>query len=53
MDTGRAIEFDAAHVLLQQPGGIFRGMVDALGASEVERIQRTARDKYESSQKLS
>lgn len=53
MDTGRAIEFDAAHVLLQQHGGIFKGMVEALGASEAERLTRGAREKYESLQKIS
>lgn len=53
MDTGRAIEFDAAHLLLQQPNSIFKGMVNALGPSEVERITRAARDKYDSLQKLS
>lgn len=51
MDTGRAIEFDAAHLLLQEPSSIFKGMVEALGPSEIERINRAAREKYESLQK--
>lgn len=53
MDTGRAVEFDAAHLLLQQPAGIFKGMVNALGPSEVERVTRAAQEKYDSLQKLS
>lgn len=51
MDTGRAIEFDAAYPLLHEPSSIFKGMVEALGPSETERIVRTAREKYESLQK--
>lgn len=46
MDAGHAIEFDAAHTLLQNESGIFNGMVQALGSQEFERLAQTALEKY-------
>lgn len=53
MDTGVAAEFDAPHVLLQQGRGIFFEMVHTLGAQEMERLTNVAKEKFESTQKLS
>lgn len=52
MDTGVAAEFAAPHELLQQGSGIFYEMVHTLGAQEMERLCRVAREKYESTQKV-
>lgn len=46
MDAGQAVEFDEAHVLLQNKSGILRGMVDALGPNEYKRLAQIAYDKY-------
>ncbi|XP_055638062.1 ATP-binding cassette sub-family C member 4-like [Toxorhynchites rutilus septentrionalis] len=46
MDAGRAREFDAPHVLLQQEGGILRDMVEATGPSESESLKNIAAETY-------
>lgn len=46
MDAGRAREFDAPHILLQQEGGILRDMVEATGPSESESLKRIAAETY-------
>lgn len=46
MDSGRAIEFDEPHNLLENESGIFNGMVKALGPIEFKRLSKTALDKY-------
>lgn len=53
MDTGVAAEFAAPHELLQQGHGIFYEMVYTLGAQEMERLKNVAKEKFESTQKLS
>lgn len=53
MDTGIAAEFAAPHELLQQGRGIFYEMVHTLGAQEMERLTNVAKEKFESSHKLS
>lgn len=42
MDAGKVIEFDEPHSLLQNEGGIFYGMVKALGEYECDRLIRIA-----------
>lgn len=53
MDTGRAVEFDEPHILLQKTDGIFRDMVNALGALEAKRLAHLADAKFKSKHKLS
>lgn len=53
MDTGRAVEFDEPHNLLQNNDGIFHDMVKALGPQEYERLALLATEKYDSKRKLS
>lgn len=53
MDTGRSVEFDEPHNLLQNNAGIFHDMVKALGPFEFERLATMAAEKYESKRKLS
>lgn len=47
MDAGRAIEFDEAHILLENEHGIFNGMVKALGQLEYERLAEAAQQKFD------
>lgn len=49
MDSGRAIEFDAPHKLLEDPNGIFTSMVKSLGATEFEILSQKACEVYRSS----
>lgn len=46
MDSGRAVEFDEPHILLQKPLGIFYGMVKALGPKEFQRLSQVALEKF-------
>lgn len=46
MDTGKAIEFESPHELLQIEKGIFNEMVQTLGAQEAERLAKIAEQKY-------
>lgn len=46
MDAGQAIEFDEAHTLLQNDGGVFNEMVKALGPQEYNRLAQCALEKY-------
>ncbi|GAB0087984.1 multidrug resistance-associated protein 4 [Sergentomyia squamirostris] len=48
MNDGLVGEFDAPHLLLQQPKGIFREMVNATGSQESERLMKVAKDAFES-----
>lgn len=52
MDTGRAIEFDEPHNLLENHSGIFHDMVKALGPQEYDRLVVLATEKYNSKRKL-
>lgn len=52
MDTGRAVEYDEPHNLLQNNDGIFHDMVKALGPQEFERLSALAKDKYDSNRKI-
>jgi ABC-type multidrug transport system fused ATPase/permease subunit len=42
---GRIVEFDAPAALLAVPGGVFAGMVEALGPSAAARVKRLAAQK--------
>lgn len=42
MDSGKAVEFDEPHTLLQLENGIFRGMVEVLGDAEFDRLVQIA-----------
>lgn len=42
MDSGRAVEFDEPHNLLQNENGTFYGMVQALGTQEFKRLSEIA-----------
>lgn len=53
MDTGRAVEFDEPHKLLQNTNGIFFDMVKTLGKSESQRLSQVALEKYNSKRKIS
>lgn len=53
MDAGQAIEFDPAYTLLQKESGVFKSMVEALGAQEYERLNGLAKETFESSQNQS
>lgn len=48
MDSGKAIEFDEPHNLLQNDEGIFSEMVKALGTQEHIRLSELAAEKYNS-----
>lgn len=48
MDSGKVVEFDKPHNLLQNENGIFYGMIKALGPKEFNRLSQTALDKIES-----
>lgn len=53
MDAGRAVEFDEPHILLMKNDGIFKDMVNTLGAIESKRLGQLATDKYNSKHKMS
>ena len=42
MAHGKAVEFDKPYNLLQNPNGIFYGMVKALGPKEFDRLSQIA-----------
>jgi ABC-type multidrug transport system fused ATPase/permease subunit len=42
MSDGELVEFGTPHALLQKPGGVFNGMVVALGAEEERGIRQVA-----------
>lgn len=46
MDSGKAVEFDEPHILLQKSTGIFHGMVKALGPKEFQRLSQVALEKF-------
>lgn len=46
MDTGKAVEFDRPHTLLQNESGILYSMVKALGDQEFDRLSRSALEKF-------
>ena len=46
MDTGRAVEFDEPHNLLQNNRSIFHSMVKALGPNEFKRLSDVAHDQF-------
>lgn len=48
MDQGRVNQFDAPHLLLQEEGGIFAGMVQSTGLQESERLKEIAKQAFES-----
>lgn len=52
MDTGRSIEFDEPHNLLQNNDGVFHDMVKALGPQEYERLAALASEKHNSKRKF-
>lgn len=52
MDAGVNIEFDSPYSLLQIEKGIFRGMVEALGWKEYERLASLAKEKFENSKNI-
>lgn len=51
MDQGLVNQFDAPHVLLQDPSGIFYGMVNSTGSQEFDRLKEIAKQAYESKEK--
>lgn len=53
MDTGVVAEFDSPFNLLNEGSGIFYEMVEALGPQESDRMMSVAREKFESTIKLS
>ncbi|XP_055306890.1 ATP-binding cassette subfamily C member 4-like isoform X2 [Sitodiplosis mosellana] len=46
MASGKAVEFDEPHNLLQNQNGIFYGMVKALGPKEFDRLSQAALEKF-------
>lgn len=52
MDAGTVSEFDKPHTLLQIDNGIFRGMVEALGSKELDRLQIIAKEKFENDKNI-
>ncbi|KAF5287553.1 hypothetical protein FQA39_LY15882 [Lamprigera yunnana] len=46
MDTGRIVEFDHPHVLLQNENGVFYGMVEQTGSAMAETLTKVASDSY-------
>ncbi|CAH0698992.1 unnamed protein product [Spodoptera exigua] len=48
MDAGRMVEYDHPHMLLQNPDGILRGMVDQTGRGMAETLCRVAKQAYDS-----
>lgn len=52
MDAGTVSEFDKPYTLLQIDNGIFRGMVEALGAKEFDRLQIAAKEKFENDKNI-
>lgn len=48
MDQGRVNQFDAPHLLLQEEGGIFAGMVQSTGSQESDRLREIAKQAFES-----
>lgn len=52
MDNGLAVEFGAPYLLLQNEEGVFRKMVDELGAQEFERLRAIAEDQFKNDKKL-
>lgn len=43
MDAGRMVEYDHPHILLQNPNGILRGMVDQTGRAMAETLSKVAK----------
>lgn len=43
MDAGECVEFDTPFNLLANERGIFRGMIEALGAAEHDRLYKIAK----------
>lgn len=52
MDLGKPIEFDTPYNLLNKRDGVFRDMVNALGAQELEKLLKLAQNKIEDSTKV-
>lgn len=52
MDAGVAVEFDQPYLLLQNNDGVFRKMVEALGAQEFDRLLAIAKAKYNNANDL-
>lgn len=50
MDAGRMVEFDHPHILLQNPEGVLRGMVDQTGRATVDSLTRVAQQAYKQKQ---
>ncbi|KAH1013756.1 hypothetical protein HUJ04_002706 [Dendroctonus ponderosae] len=50
MDGGEAIEFDYPHILLQNPHGVFYGLVKEAGKAGAEQLAKIARQRYEQAQ---
>lgn len=48
MKTGRIVEFDEPHALLQKPDGALRKMIKALGSNELDKLSQIAADKFHS-----
>lgn len=47
LDNGVAVEFNEPYLLLQNEGGAFRKMVEALGKQEYRRLFSKAKEKFE------
>lgn len=48
MDAGFAKEFDVPYILLKNPNGALRQMVEATGPNDAEYLKKIARDTYKS-----
>ncbi|XP_044751872.1 probable multidrug resistance-associated protein lethal(2)03659 [Coccinella septempunctata] len=51
MDAGQVAEFDHPHILLQDPEGIFSGMVEKTGKHMAENLRKIAKQTFEAQTK--